>query len=96
MSLWIDQKIKPNFADEDLKELEAIVNYSADNKNIGHEDKIRSSINHEFWFYFRDLILTKNGKQIRKKFDASSGFPATNEGKKIKARLLKIIELKMF
>ena len=96
LSLWIDQKIKPNFADEDLKELEAIVNYSADNKNIGHEDKIRSSINHEFWFYFRDLILTKNGKQIRKKFDASSGFPATNEGKKIKARLLKIIELKMF
>ena len=95
LNIWVEEKIKPNFTNEDLKELEIIVNYSADNKNIDRKDKLRSSINYEFWFYIRDLILTKSGKQIRKKIDTSSGFPATNVGKEIKERLLKLIELKI-
>ena len=95
LNIWVEEKIKPNFTNEDLKELEIIVSYSADNKNIDRKDKLRSSINYEFWFYIRDLILTKSGKQIRKKIDTSSGFPATNEGKEIKERLLKLIELKI-
>ena len=95
LNIWVEEKIKPNFTNEDLKELEIIVNYSADNKNIDHKDKLRSPINYEFWFYIRDLILTKSGKQIRKKIDTSSGFPATNEGKEIKERLLKLKELKI-
>ena len=95
LNIWVEEKIKPNFTNEDLKELEIIVNYSADIKNIDHKDKLRSSINYEFWFYIRDLILTKSGKQIRKKIDTSSGFPATNVGKEIKERLLKLIELKI-
>ena len=95
LNIWVEEKIKPNFTNEDLKELEIIVSYLADNKNIDHKDKLRSSINYEFWFYIRDLILTKSGKQIRKKIDTSSGFPATNEGKEIKERLLKLIELKI-
>ena len=95
LNIWVEKKIKPNFTNEDLKELEIIVSYSADNKNIDRKDKLRSSINYEFWFYIRDLILTKSGKQIRKKIDTSSGFPATNEGKEIKERLLKLIELKI-
>ena len=95
LNIWVEEKIKPNFTNEDLKELEIIVNYSADNKNIDRKDKLRSSINYEFWFYIRDLILTKSGKQIRKKIDTSSGFPATNLGKEIKERLLKLIELKI-
>ena len=94
LNIWVEEKIKPNFTNEDLKELEIIVSYSADNKNIDHKDKLRSSINYEFWFYIRDLILTKSGKQIRKKIDTSSGFPATNVGKEIKERLLKLIKLK--
>ena len=94
LNIWVEEKIKPNFTNEDLKELEIIVSYLADNKNINRKDKLRSSINYEFWFYIRDLILTKSGKQIRKKIDTSSGFPATNEGKEIKERLLKLIELK--
>ena len=94
LNIWIEEKIKPNFTNEDLKKLEIIVNYSADNKNIDRKDKLRSSINYEFWFYIRDLIVTKSGKQIRKKIDTSSGFPATNEGKEIKEKLLKLIELK--
>ena len=94
LNIWVEEKIKPNFTNEDLKELEIIVNYSADNKNIDRKDKLRSSINYEFWFYIRDLILTKSGKQIRKKIDTSSGFPATNVGKEIKERLLKLIKLK--
>ncbi|MDC6467047.1 UvrD-helicase domain-containing protein [Methylophilaceae bacterium] len=95
LNIWVEEKIKPNFTNEDLKELEIIVNYSADNKNIDRKDKLRSSINYEFWFYIRDLILTKSGKQIRKKIDTSSGFPATNVGKEIKERLLELIELKI-
>lgn len=95
LNIWVEEKIKPNFTNEDLKELEIIVSYLADNKNINRKDKLRSSINYEFWFYIRDLILTKSGKQIRKKIDTSSGFPATNEGKEIKERLLKLIELKI-
>ena len=95
LNIWVEEKIKPNFTNEDLKELEIIVSYSADNKNIDRKDKLRSSINYEFWFYIRDLILTKSGKQIRKKIDTSSGFPATNVGKEIKERLLKLIELKI-
>ncbi|MDG1692381.1 MAG: UvrD-helicase domain-containing protein, partial [Methylophilaceae bacterium] len=95
LNIWVEEKIKPYFTNEDLKELEIIVNYSADNKNIDHKDKLRSSINYEFWFYIRDLLLTKSGKQIRKKIDASSGIPATNEGKEIKERLLKLIKLKI-
>jgi ATP-dependent exoDNAse (exonuclease V) beta subunit len=95
LNIWVEEKIKPNFTNEDLKELEIIVSYLADNKNIDRKDKLRSSINYEFWFYIRDLILTKSGKQIRKKIDTSSGFPATNEGKEIKERLLKLIELKI-
>ena len=95
LNIWVEEKIKPNFTNEDLKELEIIVSYLADNKNIDHKDKLRSSINYEFWFYIRDLILTKSGKQIRKKIDTSSGFPATNVGKEIKERLLKLIELKI-
>ena len=95
LNIWVEEKIKPNFTNEDLKELEIIVSYLADNKNIDHKDKLRSSINYEFWFYIRDLLLTKSGKQIRKKIDASSGFPATNVGKEIKERLLKLIELKI-
>ena len=95
LNIWVEEKIKPNFTNEDLKELEIIVNYSADNKNIDRKDKLRSSINYEFWFYIRDLILTKSGKQIRKIIDTSSGFPATNVGKEIKERLLKLIELKI-
>ena len=95
LNIWVEEKIKPNFTNEDLKELEIIVNYSADNKNIDRKNKLRSSINYEFWFYIRDLILTKSGKQIRKKIDTSSGFPATNVGKEIKERLLKLIELKI-
>ena len=94
LNIWVEEKIKPNFTNEDLKELEIIVSYLADNKNIDHKDKLRSSINYEFWFYIRDLILTKSGKQIRKKIDTSSGFPATNVGKEIKERLLKLIKLK--
>ena len=94
LNIWVEEKIKPNFTNEDLKELEIIVSYLADNKNIDRKDKLRSSINYEFWFYIRDLILTKSGKQIRKKIDTSSGFPATNVGKEIKERLLKLIELK--
>ena len=94
LNIWVEEKIKPNFTNEDLKELEIIVSYSADNKNIDRKDKLRSSINYEFWFYIRDLILTKSGKQIRKKIDTSSGFPATNVGKEIKERLLKLIKLK--
>ena len=94
LNIWVEEKIKPNFTNEDLKELEIIVNYLADNKNIDRKDKLRSSINYEFWFYIRDLILTKSGKQIRKKIDTSSGFPATNVGKEIKERLLKLIKLK--
>ena len=90
----VEEKIKPNFTNEHLKELEIIVNYSADIKNIDHKDKLRSPINYEFWFYIRDLLLTKSGKQIRKKIDTSGGFPATNVGKEIKERLLKLIELK--
>ena len=43
---------------------------------------------------FATLILTKSGKQIRKKIDTSSGFPATNVGKEIKERLLKLIRIK--
>lgn len=95
LNIWVEEKIKPNFTNEDLKELEIIVSYLADNKNIDRKDKLRSSINYEFWFYIRDLILTKSGKQIRKKIDTSSGFPATNVGKEIKERLLKLIELKI-
>jgi len=95
LNIWVEEKIKPNFTNEDLKELEIIVNYSADIKNIDHKDKLRSPINYEFWFYIRDLLLTKSGKQIRKKIDTSSGFPATNEGKEIKERLLKLKELKI-
>ena len=95
LNIWVEEKIKPNFTNEDLKELEIIVSYLADNKNIDHKDKLRSSINYEFWFYIRDLLLTKSGKQIRKKIDASSGIPATKEGKEIKERLLKLIELKI-
>ena len=94
LNIWVEEKIKPNFTNEDLKELEIIVSYLADNKNIDRKDKLRSSINYEFWFYIRDLILTKSGKQIRKKIDTSSGFPATNVGKEIKERLLKLIKLK--
>ena len=94
LNIWVEEKIKPNFTNEDLKELEIIVSYLADNKNINRKDKLRSSINYEFWFYIRDLILTKSGKQIRKKIDTSSGFPATNVGKEIKERLLKLIKLK--
>ena len=94
LNIWVEEKIKPNFTNEDLKELEIIVSYLADNKNIDHKDKLRSSINYEFWFYIRDLILTKSGKQIRKKIDTSTGFPATNVGKEIKERLLKLIKLK--
>ena len=95
LNIWVEEKIKPKFTNEDLKELEIIVNYSADIKNIDHKDKLRSPINYEFWFYIRDLLLTKSGKQIRKKIDTSSGFPATNEGKEIKERLLKLKELKI-
>ena len=94
LNIWVEEKIKPNFTNEDLKELEIIVSYSADNKNIDRKDKLRSSINYEFWFYIRDLILTKSGKQVRKKIDTSSGFPATNVGKEIKERLLKLIKIK--
>ena len=94
LNIWVEEKIKPNFTNEDLKELEIIVSYLADNKNIDRKDKLRSSINYEFWFYIRDLILTKSGKQIRKKIDTSSGFPVTNVGKEIKERLLKLIKLK--
>ena len=94
LNIWVEEKIKPNFTNEDLKELEIIVSYLADNKNIDRKDKLRSSINYEFWFYIRDLILTKSGKQIRKKIDTSGGFPATNVGKEIKERLLKLIKLK--
>ena len=94
LNIWVEEKIKPNFTNEDLKELEIIVSYLADNKNIDRKDKLKSSINYEFWFYIRDLILTKSGKQIRKKIDTSSGFPATNVGKEIKERLLKLIKLK--
>jgi ATP-dependent exoDNAse (exonuclease V) beta subunit len=95
LNIWVEEKIKPKFTNEDLKELEIIVNYSADIKNIDHKDKLRSPINYEFWFYIRDLLLTKSGKQIRKKIDTSGGFPATNEGKEIKERLLKLKELKI-
>ena len=95
LNIWVEEKIKPNFTNEDLKELEIIVSYLADNKNIDRKDKLRSSINYEFWFYIRDLILTKSGKQIRKKIDTSSGFPATNVSKEIKERLLKLIEIKI-
>ena len=95
LNIWVEEKIKPNFTNEDLKELEIIVSYSADNKNIDRKDKLRSSINYEFWFYIRDLILTKSGKQIRKKIDTSNEFPATDVGKEIKERLLKLIELKI-
>ena len=94
LDLWVDKKIKPIFTERELKELELIVNYSADNKNIGHKDKLRSSINYEFWLYFRDLIISKDGKKILKRFTTLSGFPATSEGKLIKGNLLNLLELK--
>ena len=87
---WINKKIKPIFTMEEIEELESIINFVADNKNISHKDAIRSSKNYEFWFYFRDLILTKNGKDIRKEFNKKNGFPG-NEGKENKERLFKLI-----
>ena len=87
---WINKKIKPIFTMEEIEELESIINFVANNKNISHKDAIRSSKNYEFWFYFRDLILTKNGKDIRKEFNKKNGFPG-NEGKENKEKLFKLI-----
>jgi len=87
---WVDKKIKPIFKDKEIEELENIVNFVANNKKIHQEDKLRSSKNYEFWLFFRDLVLTNNGKSIRKKFDRRNGFEG-DEGKENKESLLKII-----
>lgn len=34
LNIWVEEKIKPNFTNEDLKELEIIVSYLADRKSV--------------------------------------------------------------
>ena len=91
---WVKQKIEPIFSEEEIIELEIIVNYSADNKEISKTNNLRYSKNPEFWFYFRDLIISKDGKTILKRFTHTSGFPSTDDGKKIKNKLLNILSKK--
>lgn len=94
VSFWVDQKLKPLFSKQEIKDLEIIVNYSADNKNIEQKNYIRCANNPEFWFFFRDLIISKDGKTILKRFSQASGFPLTEEGKEIKSKLLNILSKK--
>ncbi len=94
INLWIEEKIKPIFSKQQIKEIEIIVNFSADNKKIDQQNNLRLINNPEFWFYFRDLIISKDGKTVLKRFTHEKGFPPTDNGRDIKDKLINLIKEK--
>ena len=91
IDLWI-KKLISIFTHQEIKLIKEIINQVSINKGEKNQEQLQDTNSYKFWFYFRDIILTKSGK-LKTKFDKSNGFPADSTGKELKKKLNNILNL---